>query len=110
MYIRITPSSSLVVNVVPVAFHYPLACHEQHPKRLTSTIPILAPPFSNSATTSAFHPSLDVSSGSSPSFGGSTLHILTAPSRAPVAMRWYDRPQDGAHETDVRGDEEGGVR
>jgi len=25
-------------------------------------------------------------------------------------MRWYERPQDGAHETDVKGEEEGGVR
>lgn len=42
---------------------------------------------------------------SSPSLGktlgGLTRHILTCPSREPVAIRWYDLPHEGAHETDV---------
>jgi hypothetical protein len=39
---------------------------------------------------------------SSPSSSaGLTRQMRTRPSRPPVAMRWYDRPQDGAHATQV---------
>ena len=40
-------------------------------------------------------------SASSRSSAGFTLQILTCPSLPPVARRWYDRPQDGAHATEV---------
>jgi hypothetical protein len=33
--------------------------------------------------------------------GARTFHILTRPSRDPVASVWNDRPQVGAHDTDV---------
>lgn len=37
--------------------------------------------------------------------------MRTVPSLAPVAIRWYDRPQDGAHATDVSGEvDDDGVR
>jgi hypothetical protein len=35
--------------------------------------------------------------------------MRTCPSRPPVAMRWYERPQDGAQETDVMEYEAGPV-
>lgn len=86
-----TPSSSEAVKVVPVAFH--------------STIPTRAP-LGNSATTS------DVQDRDPPSSsdGGSTRQIRTAPSRLPVAMRWYERPHDGAQDTQVRGEDEAVLR
>lgn len=43
-------------------------------------------------------PSLDSSPAPSGRF---TLHILTCPSRLPVAMRWIERPQEGAQEMEV---------
>lgn len=137
LYIRMTPSSSDTVNVVPDAFHCSgvnnrlarrarrvnevvrVAYHAEHQAAraarggkkasswettspLTSTIPILAP-FPKSATTSALH--------GSPSSPGSTRQIRTTPSREPVAMRWCDRPHDGAHAREVSGEEgPGGVR
>lgn len=70
----------------------------QHNTELTSTILILAP-FANSATCSPFHSLSPVSSS-----GGVTFHIRTVPSLLPVAMWWYDLPQEGAHERLVSGD------
>ena len=32
---------------------------------------------------------------------GLIFHIRTCPSRPPVATRWYERPHEGAHDTDV---------
>ena len=29
------------------------------------------------------------------------FHIRTCPSRPPVATRWYERPHEGAHDTEV---------
>jgi hypothetical protein len=48
-------------------------------------------------------PSIVAASSASSSFkgGGLTFHTRTRPSRLPVATRWYERPQDGAHATDV---------
>jgi hypothetical protein len=51
---------------------------------LTSTMPTLAPPFPNSATISPAHSSRFSAISSS---GGCRRHILTVPSRAPVAIR-----------------------
>lgn len=72
---------------VPLGFSSARVYLDDRMEDLTSTMPTLGPPFSNSATTSAFHPSRDAASDSSPSLGGSTRHIRTVPSRAPVAMR-----------------------
>jgi hypothetical protein len=38
---------------------------------------------------------------SSSSEVGRSFQTRTCPSRPPVAMRWYERPHDGAHEMDV---------
>ena len=32
---------------------------------------------------------------------GLIFHIRTCPSRPPVATRWYERPHEGAHDTEV---------
>jgi hypothetical protein len=32
---------------------------------------------------------------------GLIFHIRTCPSRQPVATRWYERPHEGAHDTEV---------
>jgi hypothetical protein len=120
LYILIIPSSSLVVNTVPVAFHYvvsPLSFRSRHlgGAALTSTIPILAP-LANSATTSPFQlEPLPPPPTSSSGLGGVTFHILTVPSRAPVARWWYDLPQLGAQDREVSGEateeeEDGGRR
>lgn len=47
------------------------------------------------------HLSSPSTSASSLSSAGFTFQILTWPSLPPVARRWYDRPQDGAHATEV---------
>ena len=40
-------------------------------------------------------------STSSRGVGGLTRHIRTWPSLLPVAIKWYDRPQEGAQATEV---------
>lgn len=56
---------------------------------------------SKSATTVPVHFDPTPSSSVSASSAGLTRQILTWPSRLPVAIRWYDRPHEGAHATEV---------
>ena len=50
---------------------------------------------------SSISPSLISSVLSKSSDPGLIFHIRTCPSRPPVATRWYERPHEGAHDTEV---------
>ena len=84
---------------------YPVMFHSTRPTAdlWSSKSPtMLALHFSLSRSFSGPPPSPTSSpSRSSLGVGGFTRHIRTWPSREPVATRWYDRPHDGAHATDV---------
>jgi hypothetical protein len=78
---------------------------------LTSTFPMAASPLPHSPLTSATNAPLDSftpSSSASTASGNDIFHTLTVPSLLPVAMRWYDLPQFGAHAMDVTVSDPGG--
>lgn len=107
---RMRPSLPAEDRTVPVMFHSTLptadlvakpasasapANHNQNEQKQRTHLWL-----SKSATMLALHfPSPSPSSASSST--GFTFQILTCPSRLPVAMRWYERPHDGAHATEV---------
>ena len=111
---RTLPSSLATLRIEPVIFHYKANRANQpgpnaaHRKRLTSTLPTVTSPLPHSATTSPRHADCCCcpltrccSPSSADAAGGTTFHTLTVPSRCPLAIKWYDLPHAGAHESEV---------